>query len=267
MSWSAAGATFWMHAPAGWPLLSPRVHRGRGAVRDDVEVAVLEEASEILGFFPYQCSRWNVAHPVGGRLSHYQGIIADPEVYWLPGEILAACKLSAWDFDRQLAWQSQLAPYFSSRATSPVIDLSRLRVMAREPLGGQPAAESLPQWQRLSQSSEFAWHSTDAAIFGGFWLGIPRSQRVSGSTASLASRGSSRSSSCSGWPKDRGLRGFLSTLRVDGRVLAVHFGLRSDETLHSWCVACDPDLAPLFRTAGAAAADRRTRCRPGSAAD
>jgi hypothetical protein len=44
------------------------------------------------------------------------------------------------------------------------------------------------------------------------------------------------------------LRGVLSTLRVDGRVIAIHFGLQSDEVLRSWLAVHDPEQPPGFAT-------------------
>jgi hypothetical protein len=41
----------------------------------DVEVAVLIVEGEIVGFFPFQGSRWNIGKPVGGPLCDFQGVI------------------------------------------------------------------------------------------------------------------------------------------------------------------------------------------------
>ena len=50
------------------------------AVRSDVQVAILREGRRTVGFFPFQRNRRNVAQAVGGRLSEFQGVIADRSV-------------------------------------------------------------------------------------------------------------------------------------------------------------------------------------------
>src|SRR5688572_33057969 len=54
------------------------------------------------------------------------------DVAWQPAEIMSACRLSAWEFDHQLAWQKQLAPHISNVATSPVINRSEERRVGKE---------------------------------------------------------------------------------------------------------------------------------------
>ena len=61
-----------------WTALTfgPEFTQAVAAVRGDVEVGVLEERGEPVGFFPFQRSRRNVARPVGGKMSDFQGLIA-----------------------------------------------------------------------------------------------------------------------------------------------------------------------------------------------
>ena len=48
------------------PYFRPEFTQAVAAVRGDVEVGVLEEGGEPVGFFPFQRGRGNVARPVGG---------------------------------------------------------------------------------------------------------------------------------------------------------------------------------------------------------
>ena len=82
------------------PYFCPEFTQAVAAVRDDVEVAVLEEHGEIVGFFPYQRSRGGVGRPVGGRLSDFQGVVIRPGVGWNPVQLLKGCRLKAWHFDQ-----------------------------------------------------------------------------------------------------------------------------------------------------------------------
>jgi len=228
------------------PFFRPEFTVAVASVRDDVEVAVLEEGGEILGCFPYQRTRWNVAQPVGGPLAGFQGVIAEPEVYWLPGEILAACKLSAWEFNQQLAWQTPLAPHFSRRAASPVMDLSggyKPWLESRVAAGG-PLSQTLGQVHQLneqSQSLEFTWHTTDAAVFEQLLAWCLPANGTTGRDDLFRQRWVVTLLEMLRQAAGTNLRGILSALRVDGRIVAIHFALQADSILHSWLAAHDPD--------------------------
>ena len=51
------------------PYFTPEFTQAVGSVRRDVEVAVLEESGEVVGFFPFQRGLLGFAKPVGGQLS------------------------------------------------------------------------------------------------------------------------------------------------------------------------------------------------------
>jgi CelD/BcsL family acetyltransferase involved in cellulose biosynthesis len=228
------------------PFFRPEFTVAVASVRDDVEVAVLEEGGEILGCFPYQRTRWNVAQPVGGPLAGFHGVIAEPEVYWLPGEILAACKLSAWEFNQQLAWQTPLAPYFSHRAASPVMDVSggyelwlESRVAASAPLA--QTLDWVHQLHEQSHSLEFTWHTTDAAMFEQFLAWCLPANGKTGCDNLFRQQWVVALLEMLRQAEGPNLRGILSALRVDGRAVAIHFALQANSILHSWFAAHDPD--------------------------
>ena len=74
------------------PYFRPEFTQAVASVRGDVEVAVLEDHGEIVGFFPYQRGRGGVARPVGGRLSDFQGVVARKGVAL---DASACCKAAA----------------------------------------------------------------------------------------------------------------------------------------------------------------------------
>ena len=106
------------------PYFRPEFTEAVAAVRDDVEVAVLEENGGPIGFFPFQRSRWHTGGPVGGRLSDFQGLIAPAFVTIDPLELLRACRLKAWRFDHLLSQQQSFAPFAWRLAESPYVDLT-----------------------------------------------------------------------------------------------------------------------------------------------
>jgi CelD/BcsL family acetyltransferase involved in cellulose biosynthesis len=106
------------------PFFRPEFTAAVAAVRDDVEVAVLEEGGRTIGFFPYHRSRRNTAGPIGGILSDFHGIIAPAGISLDPIELVRACRLKAWHFDHLICQQRRFAPFAWQLADSPYVDLS-----------------------------------------------------------------------------------------------------------------------------------------------
>jgi hypothetical protein len=77
-------------------------------VRNDVEVAVLKVAGELIRFFPYQRGRGGVARLVGGRLSDFQGIPICQNFALNADQLIKICQLKAWHFDHALTSQVPL---------------------------------------------------------------------------------------------------------------------------------------------------------------
>jgi CelD/BcsL family acetyltransferase involved in cellulose biosynthesis len=235
------------------PYFRPEFIAVVAAERPRVEVAVLEDAGQIVGFFPFERSRWNVARPVGSCLSDYQGVIAARDMPWEPAEIMSACDLVAWEFDHQLAWQQQLLPSCAATAASPVIDVAHgfeNWLECRKAAGGalKETLRKLRKLERESQSVTFEWHAQDTAAFRQLlrWksaqyirTGAPDLFRQRWIVALLERIRATQ---------EPHFRGVLSVLRVDGRLLAVHLGMQAGNTLHSWFPAYDPE---------------QSRCSPG----
>src|SRR5262245_59819884 len=106
------------------PYFRPEFTQAVAAVRNDVEVAVLDESGRPVGFLPFQRSSWNSGRPVGGALSDFQGLIARAGINCDPLRLLRACGLFTWHFSHLVAGQTWLAPFVWKEVDSPYIDLS-----------------------------------------------------------------------------------------------------------------------------------------------
>ena len=113
------------------PYFRPEFVMNVAAVRTDVEVAVLEEDGQTVGFFPFQRGSWNVARPVAAGLSDFQAVVERPRVSevtsrgWTGAELIRGCGLAAWHFDHLLASQQTFGSFHRLEAASPYVDLSR----------------------------------------------------------------------------------------------------------------------------------------------
>src|SRR5215469_890031 len=108
----------------GSPYFHPEFTRVIAAVRDDVEVAVIEEDGRVVAFFPFQRGRRSVGAPVGGIISDYQGLICSPNFTCDARELIRQCRLVAWNFDHLLASQSSFEVFHDNVESSPQLDLS-----------------------------------------------------------------------------------------------------------------------------------------------
>src|SRR6185295_6906115 len=89
------------------PYFRPEYAKAIARLRNDVEIAVLEQHGLPCGFFAYQRDRWNGAAPVGGRISDYQGVVAVPDLKWTADELLKKARLRGFRFDHLLAGQAE----------------------------------------------------------------------------------------------------------------------------------------------------------------
>jgi CelD/BcsL family acetyltransferase involved in cellulose biosynthesis len=106
------------------PYFRPEFSDAVAAVRDDVEVAVLLEGEQAVGFLPFQRSGSNAAKPVGGRMSDYQAVVCRPGIEFDAAQLVQACGLNVLDFDHMLATQTPFQPYHQFIDHSPYLDLS-----------------------------------------------------------------------------------------------------------------------------------------------
>jgi CelD/BcsL family acetyltransferase involved in cellulose biosynthesis len=231
------------------PLFRPEFTLGASALCDRVEVAIIEEAGEPVGFFPFERARGDVGIPVGGRLNDFHGAIARKGLLWSAAALVRGCRLSAWHFHNAPAAQTPLRNYSWAAVSSPYIDISlgyeaycramkakgsdeirraaqKARKIERE-LGAlrlvprtsdERAFDSLIQW-KLQQ-----YHRTKATNFlAGKWK-IELLERFARTDGELFS-------------------GMLTGLYAGDRLAAVHLGLRAGAVLHGWFPAYDPELA------------------------
>jgi CelD/BcsL family acetyltransferase involved in cellulose biosynthesis len=248
------------------PYFCPEFIEAAGAVRPGLRVAVLEEESRAVGFFPFERNWLGEGRPAGGRLSDYHGVIATPETHWSVAELLRACGLVSWRFDHLPVSQKPFAAYSRLEAISPALDLSqgfeayrgqrrqdgslwllqlerKARKMARElgPLRFEAHAQEPALLERV-----LAWKSAQCQRTGTvdfFALRWTRElvERIA------AERGAS-------------FGGVLSALYAGDELVAAHLGMRSERVWHWWFPVYDRAFARyspggilLLRVAEAAA--------------
>jgi len=210
------------------PYFCPEFVQAVASVRDDVRIAVIENAGRPAGFFPYQRSPWGRGRPVGGALSDYHGVIAEEGAAWSVPELMRAARLAVWSFDHLVDDCGKFDPYVTGLADSPQMDLSegfdppsdfarKARKLARE-VGElrfslhEPHGEAM-QWL-LKWKSEQYRKTRLADAFGVGWTGALLRGIMALQTGGFA--------------------GVCSVLRAGDQIVAVHAGMRSRDVLHWW---------------------------------
>ena len=257
------------------PAYVEAVAAGNPAVR----VLLAHADGRAVGFLPLQArtdmaGRLGVHEPVGGIMSDYFGWVADPALQVDMTEALRACGVPLLAFTHLEAAQLQ----HGLVAEQPRIGLQTLIE--------EPVADF---WQRLREQDKKFVSDTErrerklAKDHGELCFaldsGTPREDLATLIALKCAQYARSeklqaplfvrrnvellyrlldaRSPQCTG---------MLSTLKLDGRMVAAHFGLRCHETLHYWFPVYDPafsSYAPgriLFRRVLEASALQGVRC-------
>ncbi len=231
------------------PYFRPEFTLLVAGVRGDVEVGVLEEDGEPVGFFPFQRGPGNTALPVGGKMSDFQGAIVRKNCRWEPDELLRGCRLSAWRFDHLIA--SQAPEYHWRIAPSPYIDLSqgwdgyRSDQLALHPEWFGRAERKRRQADREAGPLRVELDTADPAVFRNMVKWKRRQYQRTGMTDVLAFDWTVALLDRARAAKGEGFSGVTSALYMGGVLTAVLLSIRSYGVLHAWFSAYHPDFAQL----------------------
>jgi len=231
------------------PCFSPEFTQAVAAVRSDVEIALIEQDREVLAVFPFQRKHGSRAVPVGGIVSDYQGLICRKEFNCDPRELLKACGLVAWDFDRLLSSQACFAPYHKLCEPSAQIDLSD----GYQAYSAQRRAAGTRQIQHCEHMMRHL-----ASTFGPIRF-VAESSNEKALEQVLAWK--SQQYRRSGWNdlfaaewgralvqrihalRSPAFSGMLSLLYAGSQLVAGHLGMRSRTVWHYWFPAYDRQFA------------------------
>jgi CelD/BcsL family acetyltransferase involved in cellulose biosynthesis len=234
--------------PLGNPFLSWAFVDVMAQVRDDVKVAVVEDAGQ-LGFFPFQVGPNRAGCPAGAGISDAQAFISSAPWTFDPRRLLAGAGLARWSFDHLPVEQAAFLPFHRDRHRVPVVDLddgyeafvARLRSHSRD---------FLPQVLRRRRKLErevgpvtFEWSTEDRdGAMGSLRQWKSQQYHDLGVWDRFSCPWISRAVDRLSLTSDSDCTGVLGVLRCGGRLAAVHFGLQSADRLCWWFPAYDPEL-------------------------
>ncbi len=231
------------------PFFCPEFTQAVAAIRNDVEVAVIEDRGSVVGLFPFQRARGKIGRPVGGPLSDLHGLIMHPEWRVNASELLRGSHLSAWHFDHLPVAQTTFSDCQWMRRASPYIDTSggfEAYRAERQRVGSHVLSRSMQKLRKLEREvgpvrieidvhdesvlqTALAWKADQyrrSRLFNAFAL--PWTQTL---LRHMLNR------------DDDDCRGMLFALKVNDELQSVLYCLRSRRVLHAWLAAYRQDLA------------------------
>ena len=234
-------------SPFYWPQFTTAVARAR----PDVRVAVLERASEVIGFLPFHCPRGSIAMPVGGHINDYHGPILAPDTSISAEELLSSARISAYDFDHLPVTFTNLAEQAHSFAASPQLCLAR---------GYETyASEKGASWTKAQREVRRRHRKTEKDFGPVRFVFNDRSDAVYRQHVEMKNaqyeRIGTRMRLRDDWVgatiehlrhlQGAGFASVMSSLYAGDRLIAAHFGIRTANTLHWWFPSYDPELYKL----------------------
>jgi len=230
------------------PFLRPEFTQAVASVRDDVEVAVLEECGEPVGFFPFQRVRRNIGKPVGGPLSDCQALVARKGLEWQADELMRACGLAVWDFSYLLASQKPFQSYHHVREDCVYTDLSGGfdAYMAENGRGSTSTFKALRRKTRKLQRDmgpiRLDLHCNDDRVFAALIDWKSKQYRRTHVTDTFSFPWTVQLLERIRREHTEAFSGMMSALYAGDTLLAVHFGMRSHGVLNNWFPVYDRDL-------------------------
>lgn len=105
------------HPSLSSPFFTPEYMLSLGSARPDLRIAVLEDQSEIVGFFAGQRPLGSAGMPAGTPISDYQGLIAAPDLSLNLADMCRSLRMGRLDFSQVPDDQAAFASH--ARATTP----------------------------------------------------------------------------------------------------------------------------------------------------
>lgn len=231
------------------PFLSPDFTLVVGRVRPEARVAVLQEGPDAVGFFAFEQRRFRVGRPIAAGICDSQAVVHVPGLDWSARDLLKGCGLDVLEFDHLIGGQISAVGGKMTPRRSAIIDVS----------GGYEA--HLERWLATSRKTikstrykqrklerdlagiRFEFDTHDPAALRTLLRWKSQQYRRTGQRDRFAIAWIERVVSDLFETRFDGCAGTLSVLYAAERVIAAHFGLRSDSKLSYWFPAYDRDLA------------------------
>lgn len=231
------------------PYFSPDWCDAVHAARGDLQVVRISHGGAFQGLLPFHRGRLGAIRPAGGPLSDVHGFICGPSARIDPDGLVAALGARTFRFTGAPADDPALS-FTAAPADGFSLDLAQgyETYLGRRSVAEPKAFRNLRSRQRRLQGRRVEFNADDrdpAALAGLIELKRDQYRRTRQIDVFRPDWTRRLATDLFARPADGGLRGRLSTLRIDGHLAASHFGLEAGGVLHYWFTAFDPAFASV----------------------
>ena len=237
------------------PYYSPGFTQLVAASGQNVQVAVIESAGLIEGFFPFQKLSYGRLVPVGNGLNDYHGMIASPGLAVDAATLMKACKGHYFGFNHLPLTQTVFAPFVRMHSVSPVLELAggwdayvqRLCAVqnTRSPGILSTVKSSFKRIERDIGPVRFEMHESSPQVLAQL-MRLKSEQRA-------RTVGLKDDPFALPWVQhmmrqglelqDINFRAEMCAMYAGDKLVSIHYGIRSDQTLHWWFPVFDPEYS------------------------
>jgi CelD/BcsL family acetyltransferase involved in cellulose biosynthesis len=231
------------------PWMHPELTIAVAESQDNIEVTVLEDGGEYVGFFPFHRGPRNIGQPIAACLADVHGLVVRVGADWNATELLRASRLTAWHFDHLIASQRPFQPHHSLVEDSFYMDLSEgfdAYQNGRKQAGSSVISESRRKSRKMAREVgelRFEMHTNENDVFAAL-IDWKRQQLHQQKYLDVFQFG---------WVVElmqrlrvtdqEGCRGVLSALYAGDRLAAVQLGLRNEHVFSGTIPTFNAELA------------------------
>lgn len=228
------------------PFFSPEFVQTVDEVKGHVEVAVLKDGLQTVGFLPFERHARKSARPVANCVAEIEGAIIDRTAAWDILECLRAADLKSWNYDCAPQWQASLTQWSFCEREFPYIDLSHgfdFYSQQRKEAGSSQITQAQRKLRKLGREvgpCRLELNSTDDDAFAALleWKSAQYRRTKTQDmfqlpwVVELLERLRTTTSA--------DFASMFSVLYAGDEIVAVHFGIRSRHVLAWWFPTYNP---------------------------
>ncbi|XBQ15683.1 MAG: GNAT family N-acetyltransferase [Oceanicaulis sp.] len=219
------------------------------AARSDVRVVCAYEAGAPVGFLPLHTGPLGHARPLGGPLGDHHGLIAARGARLDIDALLAAAKVPVFDFFGAVA-EAGFQDREGVRDGSWVVDLGGgydAYLARQKKPGGNTFRTIMAANRKLEEAGEVVFRFDDRRpeTLEALLEWKSGQYHASGHFDVFSVEWTRKLIHHLSASENPGARALVSSVELNGALVAAHFGLLGERALHYWFPAYDPDFARL----------------------
>jgi len=222
------------------PYFSPNFSLAAAECIDDVFVAVLENDSKEIGYFPFQRKSRFIGGPIGGSLSDYQAVIINSDVDWDASFLIKECGLAVWDFDHLISSQKSFDPFHQRPCHSPVMNISdgfEAYCQERRESGVKRISQLLRKSRKIeNELDDFRVEifEKDPRVLSQVFLWKSEQCQRTGTVDFFNFKWARELVERIFYTREQNFSGLLSAIHHGDNIVAAHMGMRTSNILHYW---------------------------------